>query len=82
MTKDEMEEVATRAVKRAFREMGIHGDAPDMQRDMAYLRDARKRHDSLMNRIFSWGATGFMFGGVALAWKDAFGYIFKSGGGQ
>lgn len=82
ITKDDATAIASAAVKQAFTEMGIHGSPEEMQRDMAHLRDSRRRHESIVNRIFSYGITGLILGSMAMTWKDAFAHIFKSSGGQ
>ena len=53
VTRDEMEEIAARAVKRAFRDMGIEETAPfEMRQDFAFLREWREMCEGMRTRSF------------------------------
>lgn len=82
VTDKQAEEIAAKAVAIAFERMGIHGPPDEMQRDMAYLRDSRKRHAGIVNRVTQWFITGIILGGSALAWREALAQMFKGWGNQ
>ena len=51
ITRDEIEQIAVNAVKRAFRDMGINdGDPFEMRKDLAHLREWRTTCEAMRGR--------------------------------
>lgn len=81
MTESEMEEVVSRGVKRAFRDLGIDvADWKEVRADMTWVRKNRMRWDSVSNRVISWFFIFIVGGGALAGWKDALANIIKGVG--
>jgi len=68
LTADIARQIATEAVKQAFREMGMDSASPiETQKDMAFLRTQRMRCENVTNKVLAWAVIAVVSSGSLLS---------------